>query len=45
MKGLTVESNMQPATFTHKCGFRITEQRYKEIVADMNSQEVEKMLN
>lgn len=35
MKGLKVESNMQPSTFHHPCGFKITEQRYKEIVADM----------
>lgn len=35
IKGLSVESNMQPTTLTHSCGFRIREQRYKEIVAGM----------
>ncbi len=35
MKGLVVESNMRPTLFTHKCGFKITEKRYQEIVSEM----------
>lgn len=42
MVGLNVESNMQPAIFTHKCGFKISEQRYKEIVSDMVTKGLEK---
>jgi hypothetical protein len=41
MLGLTVESNMQPSMFTHKCGFKISEQRYKEIVSGMVSKSLE----
>ena len=41
MLGLNVESNMQPTMFTHKCGFKISEQRYKEIVSGMVSKELE----
>lgn len=42
MLGLKVESNMQPTMFTHKCGFKISEQRYKEIVSDMTVQKLER---
>jgi len=38
MVGLKIESNMQPTLFIHKCGFKITEAKYKEIVAKMNEQ-------
>lgn len=41
LKGLKVESNMQPALFIHPCGFQIREQRYKEIVSDMVSEGLE----
>jgi hypothetical protein len=34
-KGLKVESNMQPAMLIHSCGFKINEQRYKEISASL----------
>jgi hypothetical protein len=34
-RGLTVESNMQPTTLKHACGFKIREQKYKEIVSGM----------
>lgn len=33
LKNLKVESNTQPSMFTHSCGFKISEQKYKEIVS------------
>lgn len=45
MLGLTMESNMQPTTMRHKCGFTITEQRYKEIVSNMVSRDLEGRLS
>ena len=39
--GLSVESNMQPTMFKHKCGFKISEERHKEIVADMNTRSLQ----
>lgn len=36
--GLKVESNMQPTMFEHKCGFKISEKKYKELVAKMNEE-------
>lgn len=34
-RGLSVESNMQATMYTHNCGFKISEQRYKEIVSNI----------
>ena len=40
--GLKVESNMAPVMFTHKCGFKISEYKFREIVFSMNEKEIEK---
>lgn len=40
--GLTIESNMQPKTFTHKCGFKISEEKFSKIISEMNEKEIEK---
>jgi hypothetical protein len=54
MKGLKVEKlecettqkrtvqDAFPSTMIHPCGFKITEQRYKEIVADMTVKNINK---
>ncbi len=42
-RGLSVESNMQVTTYTHNCGFKIREQRYKEIVSDIVNGRLEKV--
>lgn len=41
-RGLSVKSNMQAVMYTHNCGFKISEQRYKEIVSDMVEQKLER---
>jgi Zn ribbon nucleic-acid-binding protein len=38
--GLTIESNMVPTMMTHRCGFKIGEQKFKEIVAGRIEQRI-----
>lgn len=45
MLGLTMVTTDQKLTMKHKCGFTITEQRYKEIVSGMVSKELEGRLS
>lgn len=40
--GLTIESNMRPAMFFHKCGFKISEEKFNKIISEMNVKELEK---
>lgn len=40
LKGLTVESNNQPTMFTHKCGFKISEQKYLGITTKLNNENI-----
>lgn len=45
INGLSIKPLTKDAVWTHKCGFSISEKKFKEITTSMNEDEINKLEN